>query len=474
MSVALAAVVVLLWSTTDLYAQQVGIWDPSFVEARLRSDYSSGVGVAASPLAYAFNGPGLEGCLWNAESSFMACPGRIDAATPPAWRSGWGGQVRPFCGGDSTEQGNSWTGCRAFSTTNAFAFNQPGQRFWVVHANLEPAFDQCQSGPPSQSERVHTGSSGLFRIETTSNQFTLWVDNGAHDFSCLSEASLQEHGVRNVGIPFLSLGAQSNRGNTTMNGTPMPVARFRFFNPQADDVDRLQFSARIPAGVKPTACQDDLCSPGGAHGYYVGLYLLAEWQGTRRMLFFSLDDRSAMAYPVWCDFGCQTWNWPLQQSMFFPGAQVGHIKSSPGIGLDYCALRLPALRPGPLDSSTGLHGAGVERNYDLSIRRLFECAFTLGTLRWDDNQADPDVLVNVLGVHWFVETYGTSGTVGLSIRNPRITSGLPEHLFSNRFEHGSIDRVCGSGLPPQCPTSADHQNLFRPDASARFGLIRQR
>ena len=139
-------------SGSPLRAQTPGFWDPGFTAGKIQSDYNPGsnIGTSLNPLQYSFPGPGSEGCLYNASLSFMRCPGRNgDPTGLPA--GGIGAQVRPFCGGSSVVEGLTWRGCRRFSQGNAWSTNSPTSQYWVIHANVEPAFDQCNSGPPGQS-----------------------------------------------------------------------------------------------------------------------------------------------------------------------------------------------------------------------------------------------------------------------------------------------------------------------------------
>ncbi len=388
--------------------QTPGFWDPGFVSAKIRSDFApgSGIGTVANPINYLYPGPGAQGCLFDAGPSFMGCPARNgsqDGHAPGPSSA----QIAPYCRGSSVVEGLSWRGCRQFSQPNTVSINSPGSQYWVVHNNVEPAYDQCNSGPPGQSEPV--GSSGLFGISSTPGQgsFTLVVRNWAHNFSCTGAT---------MPVPFLSVGAQSNRGNTNPNGTARPVARFRFFNPQPTDIVRLQFDAQI------TTYSAFGCAPGtsgqcSGGGYWGGIYLIAEWEGVQRMLQVLMADGGVLSHDpgVPGDFANGLWNWPVSQSFFYPGAEVGFVRVDPGIGLDYCGISIPKLRPG-----FGFTGAGTKISYDLNVRRLFECAYELGTLHWSNDTYNPNQEILVKGIHWFVETYGTTGSISLTVSNPTI------------------------------------------------------
>ena len=154
-------------------------------------------------------------------------------------------------------------------------------------------------------------------------------------------------------------------------------------------------------------------------GYWAGIFVIAEWEGKQRMLQLFLADGGQLEHPANepYDFANAAWNWPVSQSYLFPGAEVGFIRVDPGVGIDYCGLSIPKLYPGG-----GISGAGTTVSYDLNIRRLFECAYELGTLTWSNNAYNPNTEIQVKGVHWFAETVGTSGRISLTITNPQITS----------------------------------------------------
>lgn len=411
MSKAVAALVAMFAGASSTWA--VGLWDPNFTSGKVRGDYLSPTGTSSSPLTLSYSGAGAQGCLFNAHDSFMGCPGRRLAGFDPHLVGN--SQKRPYCGGSSSFYASTWFGCAAYDQTNAISINSPQSQYWVVHANLEPSFDQCNSGPPGQSEPVSTSStpSGLFTVYANpSNQTVrLTVDNSAYDFSCVAPPTLS--------APFLSIGANSNRGNVDNNGQPKPVGLFYFYNddPLSKQTQRLQFRAQIQSldefGCKPGT--EDRCSPQST-GFVSGFYLTAHWGGKRRMLFVNFYDGGIPAYPNYSDVMNARWNWPVQQSMFYPGAEIGLMLATPGNALASCGLNVPRL-PSPYWTPVIGWRPGDPRDYDISIRRLFECAYEYGILSGPIT-LNQQVLVE--SVNWYIETYATEGSLSLNIQNPTI------------------------------------------------------
>lgn len=402
------AATALLAVTMSVFAQaDAGLWDPGFLERRIRSDFPplAGHGTAVSPLILAYEGPGTGGCLFDAHKAFTACPGRRDVTLPsgaPAWLGAV--QVREACGGEATPFDATWLGCAVYEQANTIASNRPDRRYWVVHPNVEPSFDQCNSGPPGHSAPVALGPGGLFAIDaSTPGRFALTVDNGAYDFSCFAPRR---------GIPFLSLGAQSNRGNVDPVGAPLDVGRFRFGNGgEGDDIDVLGFEATLQE-LSPFRCAPGTqwrCFQGDV-GWHAGFYVLAEWDGTRKLLFLILADGGILAPPIADDIAASLWNWPVEQSMFYPGAQIGLIRAGSGITAA-CGLDLPRLPGGS--------AAQDPVRYRVEIGRLFECAVAFGLYSPPASAAQP---IAVIGAHWFVETYATAGAARLTIDDPTISA----------------------------------------------------
>ena len=128
------------------------------------------------------------------------------------------------CGGSTTRIGDSWLGCIAYDNDNYFALNNPTDAYWVVVANDDPGFDQCNEGPPGSSHRIASASAQprtMFKLDVVSGtdagkHLRLGMDFGDKDFFCART------GAYEYSIPFLSVGAQNGRGNAGPVGTAEP------------------------------------------------------------------------------------------------------------------------------------------------------------------------------------------------------------------------------------------------------------
>lgn len=188
------------------------------------------------------------------------------------------------------------------------------------------------------------------------------------------------------GIPYLSVGAERNRGN----GSALGYMNFGFF-PQ----HFLKFKARLWDFKLP--------SPVGAQPATLAFYLLAttSWAGKKRGLFitlahWNLDWSSASVAET-----NAKWNWPMQESFFHPGTEFFFIDSEDVNS--HCGISVPRLT-----------SIGQEISYDLNIEALFRCASDdLGG--FEDPM--PGGILTIEGVHWAVEMTGEDGWLWPSVHD---------------------------------------------------------
>lgn len=341
-------------------------WENSFITGDTRSDYDPGVGTGSDWLTlwYVNNGlPGAEGCLWDAAAAFSACPGRRGPS------SYWAGTLQRYsaCRGDTTAVGDSWLGCLTYSSSPYFSLGSPGENFWVVHANSDPSFDQCNDGPPGLSYSVAssvTDTTTPFALTMTpyslfGKQANLYVDFEHWVPTCADEGW----------IPFLSLGAMANHGN---NG---PVAEVRW-PPISGLRDQLSFQIDATAVV-----------PEPSQFYHLGFYAIAEWPSSdvanvARMLFVDLSAQNGVPTTG------ALWNWPIYESMFWPGADVAVLTRADAATV--CGLSFP-------DPVTG---SGLQ-SVNVPLSDLFNCASNLGLF---EDPMPGSQTHEVTGFHWFIES----------------------------------------------------------------------
>jgi len=395
----------LLLVTTAVVAD--GFDDEGLRRAALRTEYAPGYGSGGRLLALDYRAPTDEGCLFAArESPFFGCPGRADRPAIDGRPSWLGLQVASACRGDATRIADSWLGCLEYRTSEPFLLNAPDDdSYWVVSANVEPAFDQCRSGPPSLSEPVQllsgdaAGASGLFNIGTTpvgrARRVDLVVNASRYDFRCGRRDAREA-------VPYLSFGAVNGRGNAG------PIARFSL-SPGDARRPAIAFTAAL-TGYQPFTCPLRDCPDRSADcmclakrsGAHAGIALLARWGGVPRLLFVQLfgagvQDASREA-PVHT-----LWNWPVADSFWYPGADLV-VTTTSQLSSDCAGIDLPAL-------------ATSTQHYTLDVRALFECT---GPSFRDPPPRDAEIAVDQ--THWYVEAYGTRGFLGLGVEDVRSTT----------------------------------------------------
>jgi hypothetical protein len=337
-----------------------GFWDPGFAVAAVRTAYDAvDEGTTSNPitLSYPFGGPG--GCYFS------------DA-------------INGGCVGGATVYGTE---------SNYWSQNlNPGDKnFWILELNNEPAFDSgCNSGPPDLSLSRSLPLQGLmgFRMDDSAQEGF----NRAH---LALDLSFQTTEVPcGVTIPFLSIGAHETRGN----GKPVAwIAPPGHANPLPEFI---HFTAKVEAFTPP---QCDACAP----VIVFRMWAVAEWGGVPRMLFVDFFheglDSCSDAAPGGDCAGAIDWNWPIEESYLFPGADLAFLDAEDVDRL--CGF--------PVERLTSV---GQEVEYDLNLGDLFHCASSLD-LFLDPMPPEP---VPVRGIHWVDEGQGESGLLWMSLHGVNV------------------------------------------------------
>jgi hypothetical protein len=372
-------------------------------QGKLRTEYPDGMGAGANWLTlwYVGNGlPGAEGCLFDAEdATHFGCPGRAGLPPLSSGKEVWEGSIQRYdaCHGDPAQRiGDSWIPCISYQTSQLFSLNNPGSEYWVVSANEDPSFDQCQDGPPNLSHPVNNLFSGnpekLYNVAVSDvlspffrgKRVHLKVNHDAHDFWC------SESGKVELTAPFLAVGAQKGAGNSGDLGNLQLGS--------GSAADRLRFVTRIKSYQEfpcPVGLVAD-CVNSNPAGVHVGFFVSTEWGGTPRLLFVELfRDGVFLGQPQ-----AQTsfWNWPVYDSFYWPGGEVGIITAATARG---CGLSVPDLVP-----------AGGAVSFDIDLTDLFSCATANGVF----SSSLPGGSHPIEGVHFFVESANaTSGSLEMTV-----------------------------------------------------------
>jgi len=390
-----APLLTLLVSIACACASAQSIDDADIRAARARSDFAPGVGTAAHPLRLTYTQPTAEGCLFPAQSSFAACPGRAGLPNLPNGQPVWAGgvEVREACGGSTTRVGDSWIGCTGYATSPYFSINNPGTSYWVLVGNDEPSFDQCNEGPPGLSHVIASTSATPaplygFDVVTSSGspgkRLRITLDLGNKNFFCAGV----NHNVYT--IPFVSVGAQSGHGNTG------PVA---YISRDGSAHGTIAFTGGMSTYATPS-CRTgtaDICNPGSL-GIHAGIYGIARWGGVPHLLFLDFYGFGVQDYSMYAP-GESKWNWPIEESFYYPGAEILSFVAGSQLST-YCGIDLPRY-------TTDL----AKRRYRIDFGALFACADRLGLLA----QPMPSGEIALDGVHWYIEGVATLGKLGSEI-----------------------------------------------------------
>ena len=371
------------------------IHDAGVVEARVRTEFEPGVGTANQPLRLTYTQPGAEGCLLGAQGTFTGCPGRAGLPNLPGGAPVWGGtlQVREACGGSTTRIGDSWLGCIAYDTSPYFALNAPASTYWAISANDDPSYEQCNEGPPGLSHPIASAAvpqATPFKFDVApiagsrGKRLRMALSLTDKDFFCGKTGSYL------YSIPFLSVGAQNGRGN------PGPVG---YLGKRGSPRGTIVFEGRL-SSYQPIGCRagtESICTPSyvGAHA---GLYALMRLGGMPYMVFLDLYGEGVQDYsqdpPL-----ASGWNWPVEDSFFYPGAKVLFFTAGTRLSAD-CGITLPRY-------TTDL----AARRYKIDFGALLACAERRGLLA----EPLPSGDIALDGVHWYVEGTATRGELGHEI-----------------------------------------------------------
>jgi FG-GAP-like repeat len=393
-----------------------GFSDPGFTRGALRSEYDQGVGAGNSwlTLSYSNNGlPGAEGCLWNASDPIntyrVGCPGRAPLGVSD---TPWYGANQFFdaCRVPSSARvGDSWLSCISYRQSNQFSVNwTPNSDYWVLSANSEPSFDQCNLGPPSLSWPIgdyYSFSPSYFKAGTEvipgTNRRRAHVVINANDFSHRCQNDPNREWI--FTIPFLSVGAQQGRGqsNPIAYITNPPYARYHSTDNISFDAAMYSYQAFGCVAGTPT----DICTQSNS-GAHAGMYITAQWGGKNRQIFLDFFGSGSLVFPTDLSVSRLHFNWPIANSMFYPGAEI--VFFNPSTLQNLCGISYPNLPINSAPSTSAL------THYQFNASEVFSCASRLGKF---DSPMPLNTEIPLIGAHWYVEGVGTQGLLGIAFEN---------------------------------------------------------
>lgn len=428
----------VLWLAVNSNVAAQEFWDNDIVDGHVRTEYEPTLGTTDHPLTLRYDDGGDEGCKFDSADSFSGCPGRAGLPVNANDFEVWLGtlQWNEACGGKRDLDGDTWRGCVEYRQSNHYQSNLAHPNYWMLTANNDPAFDQCNSGMPGASHPVvgiTAEEPGIFQFEAENYltetgdfryRFHFAINSRDHDFFCAS------HGDYQSSLPFLSIGAQNGAG------TDGPIGVIDKWD-EAARQDRLQFDYEVVDHL-PYSCLPETaatCNPryAGAHS---GFFLLAEWEGINRMLFVELWRSGYFAAP---NYGPASgkWNWPIAESVYYPGAEIATLPvGHPDVEL--CELALEPYSEADM---------GASKSYLVSASDLYVCADALGLF----SSEMPPGTIDLDGVHWFSESYGTDGYLWAVLDSVRFNGDVD-----------GTDRQWSSGKQP------DPSKPFSPVARKKF------
>jgi len=343
-------------------------WDQGMNQEAARSDFNSPTrGLVEEPITY--------GSCLDPTSSF-SCDG------PVYWPE------------------NNWT-----------VIGSPTNRYWVIHANNAEAWrrgtinGEGDIGPPGQTRSIgvpgeqghgfhmthidHTVDAGMlprddgwhFIINTDlipDNERDSWVDTTPPT----GQSPIQNY--------HLSFGARQNRGN----GNVPPAKLNGPDHWYAGDFQYRSFDAQQVVS--------DSGTKGGARYRFSGIYLTADWGGEpiQRGLFITLfEDAQDVSIDTQFPDGWETlpnWNWPFEQSFFFPGADWAFVT------IDHLNAICPQAVLGSGNRLTPNPALGNATFYKFHLTKVFQCLDAVHS-PWSV-PFPTGVRVPVTGIFWFQES----------------------------------------------------------------------
>jgi hypothetical protein len=265
-------------------------------------------------------------------------------------------------------------------------------------ANSDPAFDQCNLGPPDLSwpvTDINNATPGYFKVTSGTGAVDLLIDVNAHSHRCRNNPS----GDWFSPIPFLSVGAQKGNGQNNI---------IAYISNGGNSASRnvISFDMAITA-YEEVGCRtgsEAVCTSqsSGSHG---GFYMVAEWGGKKRAIFVDLFATGVLTG----DFnspnpGRAHWPFPVYESFFYPGFEM--VVFSPN-SLKQCGITIDGL------STTALN---QYKHYTIDASKIYTCANSLGM--FETEFPFPAISTPLTGFHWYIEAPGTKGRVRASIKNP--------------------------------------------------------
>jgi len=327
---------------------EYGFWDEGFNTPKVRTNYDTpSKGTASDPLT-------ITGCI------FADCP-----HYPPAYRAG-----------------------------NATSYNLgqfSDRQYWVLLDNNEPSDNNgCNSGPPDNSLPPTQPGDGVFGFAPVADSV---ADETFHRAHLVLNANLPN--PCSGGVPYMSIGAHSNRGNVDEAG-------------KSKLLGALNATPGVPHGVSFTTRLYEYQKMRAA---FYRLVVVAAWPDAQgrllnRMvqlnLFHDGIDDSSPAGP-----SKLRWSWPVADDTFYPGAEVVYFDAE---DVDALCQGHPVKRLTASDRNADI-------SYDIDLQPLYACAARWGG--WSNGMPNT-ANVPITSVDWAVEGQSDNGALWVGVHDMRM------------------------------------------------------
>jgi hypothetical protein len=189
-------------------------------------------------------------------------------------------------------------------------------------------------------------------------------------------------------IPFLSIGAEAQRGNGSVLGV----------TDSSNRPGTLEFTAKLwdmwPSNT----------------GQIFMMYATTYWSGRPRMLFINLYGQGQPEVANWSslseDFRHLHWPWPIADSYYYPGADTVFIDLE----------RLDQLCGSVQGAGTRLEYVGHQRTYRIDLTTSFRCLSARNA--WDTPMPAGAHPIN--GIHWANENIGKESAIWTSVHGMKM------------------------------------------------------
>jgi hypothetical protein len=238
---------------------------------------------------------------------------------------------------------------RWYPQTHSYNVAQGHDRYWVLAVNDEPAFERGSAGPPNQSLPINTG---IVTVEPLAHGVRLGLSGDAAGSSVPG------------GTPFVSYGLQAGRGYGDASIFGHSAALLSF------DVTLERLSGDGEVGDAIHFFIEVTFERGGRR---TGIR-----SADRKMLWLFLGEKNAGFN------GSFNWNWPVVDSMWFPGNPIEFLNAS-----DYARRCHADLAQIPLAQAS----VGRIHHFDIDLEKMVECMAGAS--------ADDRVLIS--GLHFALE-----------------------------------------------------------------------